>query len=76
MGEGMPDPAEPSGSLMSPSLLDAAAEQRPYGMSMPAVARMDNLQGLLFPMSRHSLQPGAIQGVVTALSQYSLPRLA
>ena len=48
----MPFPAEPLGSLMSPGTLDDAAGQTPYGVSMPAMPRgMDNLQGVLLPMS-------------------------
>ena len=52
MGDGVSNLPEPSGTLLSPGILDAAAEQTPYRMSMPAMARgMDNLQGMRFPVS-------------------------
>ncbi len=52
MGYGVSNLPEPSGTLLSPGILDAAAEQTPYRMSMPAMARgMDNLQGMRFPVS-------------------------
>ena len=65
MGDGISNMPEPSGSLLSPGILDAAAEQTPYRMSMPAMGRgMDNLQGMLFPMSCQVVQLNAIGGLL------------
>ena len=68
---------EPSGSLLSPGILDAAAEQTPYRMSMPAMARgMDNLQGMLSLCHVGYFDSTPFEDCFTALRRYSLPRPA